>query len=188
MRSWPSRCRSTSSQHGAYADLTSLINGADHFDAGTPAQDRPGQVFLAFCDNLYPGLNPMLALRDDVPAGTAVLGRPYHRELAGARGVIIATEAGGWHRMTGLIEKPGPRQARALEDAHGTANPMLLEGRARLTAGFVDFARTHPPVAGREPKLALTLAAYARTHPVHVLPVATDVIDLGTPEPLAVAL
>jgi len=171
-------------QHGPYADLTSLINGTDHLNAATDPPGEPGPVFMAFCDNLYPGPNPLLALRD-VPPGVAVLARPYQRHLAGHRGVITTTVTGGHHRMTGLIEKPSPEQARLLEATHGAANLLLLEGRARLTSSFVDFARTHPRAPGAEAKLALTLAAYARTHTVHVLPVAADVIDLGTSEPVA---
>ena len=173
-------------QRGLYADLTSLINGVDHLKTVDPPGD-PAPVFLAFCDNLYPGPNPLLALRDVVPGVVAVLARPYQRDLAGHRGVIITTVSGGYHRMAGLIEKPGPAQAQALEAAHGTENLLLLEGRARLTPGFVDFTRTQPHRAGAEAKLALTLAAYSRTHPVHVLPVAADVIDLGTPAPVAAA-
>jgi hypothetical protein len=56
----------------------------------------------------------------------------------------------------------------------------LLERRARLTAGFISFARSHPAPAGTEPKLALALAGYARTHPVFVTNTSAQVIDLGT--------
>lgn len=170
-------------QHGPYADLTSLINGVDHLSAAANSPPHElGPMFLVFCDNLYPGTNPLLALRD-APAGVAVLARPYKRELVGHRGVITTTTMrSGYRQMTGLIEKPGPEQARLVESAHGAANLLLLEGRARLTPGFVEFARAHPCSAGAEAKLALTLADYARTHPVHVLPVTADVIDLGASE------
>jgi MobA-like NTP transferase domain len=59
-------------QHGPYADLTSVINAADHF-AAAPA--GPGEMDVAFSDNLYPGPNPLLALRS-APADVAVLARP----------------------------------------------------------------------------------------------------------------
>jgi hypothetical protein len=83
--------------------------------------------------------------------------------------------------MIDLVEKPSPAAARRIEHRHGHANLMLLEGRMRLTGDFVAFARTHPTPPGSEPKWALTLAAYAQHHPVHVVPLYGDVIDLGTP-------
>lgn len=60
---------------------------------------------------------------------------------------------------------------------------MLLEGRARLTPGFIRFARGYQAPAGTEPKLALAIAAYARTHPVAVTTTSSQVIDLGTCPP-----
>ena len=94
---------------------------------------------------------------------------------------MIATRGqDGQLLMIGLTEKPGPHAARALERRYGTANLRLLEGRARLTASFIDFARSHRTPAGTEPKLALALADYARTHPVFATNTSAQVIDLGT--------
>ena len=59
----------------------------------------------------------------------------------------------------------------------------MLEGRARLTAGFIRFARGYQAPAGTEPKLALAIAAYARSHPVAVTTTTSQVIDLGTGPP-----
>ena len=82
--------------------------------------------------------------------------------------------------MIGLAEKPGPAQARAMERRYGHGNLLLLDGRARLTAAFVQFARIYSPPARTEPKLALTIAAYATSHPVHIIETSGDVTDLGT--------
>lgn len=165
-------------QHGAYADLTSVLNAADHFVA---TASGPAPMYMAFSDNLYPGPNPLLALRAAPQHGPAlaVLGRPYQAELAGQRGVIITVASG--NRMLGLVEKPDPPTAHELERRHGAHNLMLLEGRARLTPDFIAFARTHAQLAGNEPKLALTISAYARTHPVLAIPTRGDVVDLGSP-------
>jgi UTP-glucose-1-phosphate uridylyltransferase len=159
-------------QRGAYADLTSVINGADHL--GSPAE-----LYMAFADNLYRGPSPLLALHGTAPGQVAVLAGSYRPELAASHGVIAATGMPGQRLMTGLTEKPGPAQARELERRYGHGNLLLLEGRARLTAAFVDFARTHTPPPGTEPKLALAIAAYAASHPVRVVETSGDVIDLG---------
>jgi hypothetical protein len=55
-----------------------------------------------------------------------------------------------------------------------------LEGRARLTAAFIDFARARTPSPDTEPKLALAIAAYAAAHPIRVVETSGDIIDLGT--------
>jgi len=69
-------------QRGRYADVTSVLNGADHLRTA-------GDLFVAFADNLYPHDNPCLALAA-VPAGhTAVLVRHYHSAEAARRGVIV---------------------------------------------------------------------------------------------------
>jgi UTP-glucose-1-phosphate uridylyltransferase len=52
------------SQHGPYADLTSVLNGADHLAAGS-------DLYVAFADNLYRGDNPLLALRAAPPGHPA---------------------------------------------------------------------------------------------------------------------
>jgi hypothetical protein len=67
-----------------------------------------------------------------------------------------------------------------LERRYSISRLLLLEGRARLTAGFIRFARGYHAPAGTEPKLALALAAYARDHPVTVITIAGQVIDLGS--------
>jgi hypothetical protein len=61
----------------------------------------------------------------------------------------------------------------------------MPEGHAKLTVSFIEFASacqlsSHPPDS--EPKLALTIGAYARGH--LVLGVLTDcgIIDLGSPD------
>jgi UTP-glucose-1-phosphate uridylyltransferase len=162
-------------QNGPYADLTSVINGADHFATSTAER---GDMYLLFSDNLYPRANPLLALRDAGP-GMAVHARAYRRDLAARHGVIATVTAGGRRHMTGLTEKPGPAAARSLERCHGPENLLLFEGRARLTLDFVDFARTRRPPRDVEPKLALTIGAYARTHPVRVIQTRGEMVDLG---------
>jgi hypothetical protein len=122
----------------------------------------------------------MLALRAAEPGCTAVLARPYRRQLAANRGVVVVRPANGRLFMAGLTEKPGLDPARALERQHGPENLRLLEGRARLSAAFVRFARDHQPPPGTEPKLALVLSAYADTYPVTVATTTSPVIDLGT--------
>ena len=175
--SWPAGLTvSLVPQHGPYADITSVHNGADHLAAGS-------DLYVAFADNLYHGDNPLLALRAAPPGHLAVLARSYQPELAASRGVIAVRTADGQLLMQDLAEKPGPRAARALEQQYGTGNLLVLEGRARLTAGFICFARRYQAPAGTEPKLALAIAAYARTHPVIVTTTTSQVIDLGTSPP-----
>jgi UTP-glucose-1-phosphate uridylyltransferase len=160
-------------QRGPYADITSVLNGAGHLACRE-------DLYVAFADNLYPGSNPLLALRAVTPGCTAVLARPYQRDGATSRGVVIARRDNGRWLMLGLAEKPRPETALALERRYGPANLRLLEGRARLTADLVRFASAYQPPAGTEPKLALAVAAYARTHPVAVITTTSQVIDLGT--------
>jgi UTP-glucose-1-phosphate uridylyltransferase len=163
-------------QRGPYADLTSVLNGASHFAAA-------GDLYVAFADNLYRGGNPLAALRAAPPDHPAVLARAYRRELAASRGVIAAVQQDGHLLMYDLAEKPGPSAARSLEQRYGTSSLLLLEGRARLTPGFIRFARTYRAPAGTEPKLALAIAAYARTHTVVVSTTTSQVIDLGASPP-----
>lgn len=176
-------------QDGCYADLTSVLNGADHL----AHQPRTGgdELYLVFGDNLYPSSNALAALRR-APAGVAVLARDYGADLAEQRGVIITTpDTGGTPRMVDLVEKPDSATARTLQARHGSANLKLLEGRARLDPAFVAFAREHARRrGGAEPKLSLALRGYARTHPVWVVPTSGDVVDLGAPatQPAAPAL
>jgi UTP-glucose-1-phosphate uridylyltransferase len=159
-------------QRGPYADLTSVINGADHFCG-------PRDFYVAFADNLYRSPNPLMALSAAIADQVTVLARRYRPELAASHGVITATGPPGQQLLVSLVEKPSPAQAQALERHHGRRNLFLLEGRARLTATFTSFARSRLTPSGGEPKLSLALAAWARTHPVHIVETTVDVIDLG---------
>ncbi len=166
-------------QRGSYGDITSVLNGVDHFTG----QQAPnvGELWVVFGDNLYPASNPLAQLRQR-QAGVAVLARPYRPELAQERGVI-ATERGvdGCALMVELVEKPGLRAAKALEQRYGPDNLMLLEGRARLDDDFLYYARSHLCAPGSEPRLSLALAAYAQMRAVHVVSTTSEVVDLGTP-------
>jgi UTP-glucose-1-phosphate uridylyltransferase len=164
-------------QHGPYGDITSVLNGADSLAAG-------GSLYVAFADNLYPGTAPLPQLRDSCPGDVTVLASRYRRALADSRGILITRPgpAGTPRRVQALAEKPNTAKAIALEDAHGTANLLMLEGRARLTGAFIDFARARQGAGpGREPKLALAISAYAREHPVYAVTCEVEVIDLGSP-------
>src|SRR5260370_41388361 len=123
-------------QRGPYADLTSVLNGADHFAAA-------GDLYVAFADNLYRGTNPLAALRAAPPGHPAVLARAYQRELAASRGVITAVKRDGHLLMHDLAEKPGPSVARSLEQRYGTRSLLLLEGRARPSPGCIRVARPY---------------------------------------------
>ncbi|HEY3733563.1 MAG TPA: sugar phosphate nucleotidyltransferase [Streptosporangiaceae bacterium] len=159
-------------QHGQYADLTSVLNGADHLAAA-------GDLYVAFADNLYPGSSPLTALRHAPDGNPAVLGRAYQRELAASYGVIAVVRHHGEFLVRELIEKPCLAAATGLERRYGTRQLRLLEGRARLSAEFVAFARGYRAPIGTEPRLTLALAAYARHRPVSVITTTSQVIDLG---------
>ena len=159
-------------QRGAYADVTSVLNGATRL--------RTGDLFVAFADNLYPHDNPLLALRAG-PAGTSVLARPYDQAEASRRGIIVTIDDGGHRRMVDLVEKPDPATSRALEQRHGADSLWLLEGRARLTAAFVAHLRALRLPAGVEPKLSLALRGFCRDHAVTVVATTSPVVDLGVP-------
>ncbi|MFI7203879.1 sugar phosphate nucleotidyltransferase [Micromonospora aurantiaca (nom. illeg.)] len=161
-------------QRGRYADVTSVLNGADHLHANA-------DVFVAFADNLYPHDNPSLALAA-VPTGqTAVLVRPYHAAEVGHRGVVVSHHDGDALVVADLVEKPSPERARELEDEHGAAGLWLLEGRARLTRAFVDQLRRAPMDPGREPKLSLAIRRCAQRQPVRLVVTHSTVTDLGNP-------
>jgi NDP-sugar pyrophosphorylase family protein len=160
-------------QDGPYADLTSVLNGADHLAAS-------GDLDVAFADNLYPDASPLTALRHGAPGRPAILTRAYQRELAGTHGVIAVAPHHGELLVRELAEKPGPAAATELEQRYGTSGLRLLEGRARLTAEFVSFARSYRAPHRTEPRLALALAAYARNHPATVITTTSQVIDLGS--------
>lgn len=167
-------------QHGPYADLTSVLNGADYLAV------RSG-LYVAFADNLYRGSSPLPLLRDTSPGHVAVLASRYNPGLAASRGILITSPGSGQagaRRVSAVIEKPGPAQASDLEARHGPGNLLMLEGRARLTASFIQFARARQQAAqppGGEPKLALAIGAYAREHPVLAVPTDSGIIDLGMP-------
>ena len=57
---------------------------------------------------------------------------------------------------------------------------MTVRAHSSDEADFIDFARDHNPSASAEPKLALTLAGYATSRPVHIIETSEDVTDLGT--------
>jgi UTP-glucose-1-phosphate uridylyltransferase len=160
-------------QHGPYADLTSVLNGADHLGA-------PGELYVAFADNLYPDASPLTVLRH-APAGRpAILTRPYQQKLAATRGVIAVTRHNGELLVRTLVEKPALVAATQLEQRYGASQLRLLEGRALLTADFVSFASDYLAPHRIEPKLALALGAYARGHPVSIVTTTSQVIDLGS--------
>jgi UTP-glucose-1-phosphate uridylyltransferase len=169
-------------QRGPYSDLTSVLNGADHFGALKA-------LHVAFADNLYTGPSPLLLLRDACPEDVAVLASPYRRALAGSRGILIMQpelSQGHLRRVLALVEKPDLGDAIRIENTYGSENLLMLEGRARLTVRFLEFAcsRLHGAPAS-EPKLALAIGDYAREHPVWTVPLDGEVIDLGAPECLS---
>lgn len=137
-------------QHGPYGDITSVLNGADSLAA-------EGGLYVVFADNLYLGTAPLLQLCDSCPGDVTVLASKYRRALASSCGILITRPGpeGTLRRVLALAEKPGPADAIALEGAHGTANLLMLEGRARLTSKFIQFARARQATGpGSEPKLA----------------------------------
>jgi hypothetical protein len=166
-------------QHGPYGDLTSVLNGADYLAAWDG-------LHVAFADTLYPRSAPLPLLRDVSQGEVAVLASRYRRTLAGSRGILVTRPGpspGVPRRVQALVEKPGLAEATELEEAHGPGNLLMLEGRAWLTTRFLDFARDRQHAAsGGEPRLALTIGAYAREHPVVAVSGGDDVIDLGAPK------
>jgi UTP-glucose-1-phosphate uridylyltransferase/Arc/MetJ-type ribon-helix-helix transcriptional regulator len=168
------------SQRGPYADITSVINGADQLGS-------PGELYVVFGDNLYYDPGPLLALSTAAAGEAAVLARSYRAELAAQRGVIATAGPPDSQLMIDLAEKPGRQAADAMERRYGRRNLFLLEGRMRLTAAFTDFARNHNPPTFGEPKLALTLADYANSNPVHIIKTSDAVTDLGaSPEVVSI--
>ncbi|MEU7831419.1 sugar phosphate nucleotidyltransferase [Nonomuraea sp. NPDC049129] len=164
-------------QRGPYADLTSIFNADDRFATTTTGA---GELYVVFSDNLYPGAHPLLDLAEASP-GVSVLARPFCDDLAAQRGVIATRPDRGHRRMVSLTEKPDSVTAYALQREHGRGNLFLNEGRARLSADFIAFARARVWPSQVEPKLALAIGAYAHDHPVRVIRTSSDVIDLGTP-------
>jgi UTP-glucose-1-phosphate uridylyltransferase len=160
-------------QKGRYADVTSVINGADHLRA-------IDDLFVAFADTLYPHDNTSLALAA-VPTGhTAVLVRPYHPVEAGHHGVVVSSRLDGDLVVAELVEKPLRDRARELEDEYGKSNLWLLEGRARLSGKFVDHLRGARMKTDAEPKLSLAIGRYADREPVRLIVTHSAVTDLGS--------
>lgn len=159
-------------QQGRYADVTSVLNGADHLRA-------VDDLFVAFADNLYPHDNPSRALAA-VPTGhTAVLARPYHRAEAAHHGVVVSRRLDGEFIVADLVEKPSRNHAQELEDEYGASNLWLLEGRARLSSQFIDQLRSALTRSDAEPKLSLAIRRYAEREPVRLVVTRSTVTDLG---------
>jgi hypothetical protein len=57
-------------QHGPYADITSVLNGVGYLASHE-------DLYVAFADNLYRGDNPLLALQAVPPRCPGVLARAY---------------------------------------------------------------------------------------------------------------
>ena len=66
-----------------------------------------------------------------------------------------------------------------LEEIAGLGAAHIV--RARVTADFIRFARAFPIAPDVEPKLALTIGAYAATHSVVAVETSCEVIDVGAP-------
>ncbi|WP_369185815.1 hypothetical protein [Streptomyces sp. Y1] len=168
-------------QHGRYADITSVLNGADHL--------RVEHLAFAFADNVDPthtALADLLAVTDpDLPA---VLTAPFDVAGAGCHGVVVCSGSGAVRTMSTLIEKPGPEAAARLANAYGSDNLRLLQERGRVTPMLLrHFAAASRMAPGHaEPKLALAIADYARHQVVQVV-TGAPLVDLGAPEPSAAA-
>lgn len=160
-------------QHGPYADITSVLNGAEHL--GTDSD-----LLLAFADNVDTTHEALSELVGNTSGEPAVLAAPFSRSAASSHGVIVCDPAG--HMVT-LVEKPGPDAVAELLRNHGRDSLRLLLGRARLTGDFVRFLATAPANPETEPKLSLALASYARTRPIKVITTTSTMIDLGAPGP-----
>jgi hypothetical protein len=169
LSSWSEVELSFTPQRGPYSDVTSVLNADDILS-------HPDELYIAYADNLYPQYDPLLRLRLTEP-GTSVLVRPYRREEAAYRGVLV-TEDGA---VCPLVEKPDTATAQELEHRFGTQRLALLAGRMRADRAFLDFLHNYAGSRATEPKLALALAAHARTHPVRVYPTNSPVTDLGAP-------
>jgi UTP-glucose-1-phosphate uridylyltransferase len=159
-------------QHGGYADITSVLNGAGHLPAGP--------LYVVFADNLYPADNALAILGDAPAEEAAVLARPFDPEQASHRGVIVTAGSGRRDLMAAMVEKPEPDQVADLLTRFGPDRLRLLEGRFRISADLLARLRRSPQRATPgEPRLSVELAAYGRTRPVHVITTESPVIDLG---------
>ncbi|MFI6688009.1 NTP transferase domain-containing protein [Streptomyces sp. NPDC050485] len=163
-------------QHGRYADVTSVLNGAEHL--------RTKELYVVFADNVDPTHTALSALATDSAPGTpAVLAAPFNPAAAGHHGVIVCTGTGPVQTMTALIEKPSPAHAARLQAEYGVARLRLLHGRLRVTPGLLHYLDHAAREAAGEPKLSLLLAAYARVHRVQVVTSSRPLTDLGAPDP-----
>ncbi|GAA4895806.1 sugar phosphate nucleotidyltransferase [Streptomonospora salina] len=162
-------------QHGPYSDITSVLNADDHLG-------RPGALYVLYSDNLYPDANPVRLLRGSA-AETAVIARPYTRDQAARRGVLVCDNG----YVLRVVEKPDGPTAQELETRHGSGNLALLEGRVRAGRAFLDYLHAYrcPRGTADEPKLSLALSSYAQTAPVRIRRIDTPVTDLGAPLPSA---
>ncbi|MEV3853092.1 sugar phosphate nucleotidyltransferase [Streptomyces sp. NPDC050095] len=175
-------------QQGRYADVTSVLNGAEHL--------RVGEFYVVFADNVDPTHTALSALATAAPLDTpAVLAAPFEVEAASDHGVIVCSGTGPTQRMVGLIEKPDRERAIRLAAECGDDNLRLLRGRMRVTPHLVNHLVAVARRTRSEPKLSLALASYARSHPVDVITNTLSFTDLGLPgrersegtEPLRVA-
>lgn len=165
-------------QHGTYADITSVLNGA----AVLPASS----LFVVFADNLYPDTNALALMREIPDTEAGVLARPFDSEKAARRGVIITAGAQDHDMMEAMVEKPDAAETRRLLARYGSDRLRLLEGRFHIPIGLLTRLGTASPrIRTREPRLSEELAAYARSRPVHVITTQSSVIDLGEPSPIS---
>lgn len=159
-------------QHGAYTDITSVLNAATHLPAGP--------LYVVFADNLYPHDNALALLHGAPDDGAAVLARPFDPGQAQHRGVIVTAGTGRHDLMAAMVEKPDTTTVEHLITRYGHERLRLLEGRFRIPTDLLTTLRTtmRSPASG-ERRLSEELATYGRTRPVHVMTTYSPVIDLG---------
>ncbi|MET9142948.1 NTP transferase domain-containing protein [Streptomyces sp. NPDC004042] len=161
-------------QRGRYADVTSVLNGAEHLCTG--------EVYVVFADNVDPTHAALSSLGAATPPGIpAVLAAPFDLGLAETHGVIICAGEGSVRTMVDLIEKPSRGQAARLAADCGVDNLRLLRGRMRVTPRLLDYLSASEQNLITEPKLSLVLAAYAKVYRVDVVTSTRPFIDLGVP-------
>jgi UTP-glucose-1-phosphate uridylyltransferase len=159
-------------QRGRYADITSVLEGAEHL--------RAGDVYVVFADNVDVTHTALPLLAAAVTPGVpAVLASPFNVDAAETHGVIVCGGTGPVQRMLGLVEKPSRSEACQLMAEHGTGFLRLLQGRMRITQSLLGDLSAAAAGTAAEPKLSLALAAYARTNPVHVVTTTQPMADLG---------
>jgi hypothetical protein len=123
-------------QQGRYADVTSVLNGADHLRAVEG-------LFVAFADSLYPHDNPSLTLAAVPPGHTGVLVRPYHLAEARYHGVVVSRRLDGEFIVAELVEKPSRNHAQELE-ADGQCLARLLIYMSSTYLQVVTCSRSGP--------------------------------------------